>query len=354
MISPLESCVGSSHNRFMRAWVLTDGNSGDEEICLAVAEAAADRIERRRVAPRAPWRWLVPFGPIDPRDAPEQGAGPIAPKRGQTWPDLVVGAGRRAAPYLVRLKAASGGRTATVFLGPSMAGAGIADLVWVSEQDRLRGSNVIVTPTRPHRIGPIRLAAARGGPALVPAEVKGKRVAALLGGDLSWRRADDEDCDRLIAGLARLCADGAVLLASLSDRTPERLAMAVRRLAHYVWEGTGDNPYISLLAQSEAFVVMSDSPNMIGQALTTGAPVMVFETSGRRRGTRAFLDRLMALGAVRPFAGRIERCGGQQLDAAAEIARAIQALVATRAALSRDVSRKKPAPTRETNGRPSR
>ena len=335
----------------MRAWVLTDGKAGDEQPCLGVAEAVADRIERRRVHPRAPWVWLAPWGPLDPRDAPDRYGSPIAPTAGEGWPDLVVAAGRRVVPHLRRVKAASGGKTITVFLRDARAGCGIADIIWVPEHDRLRGPNVIVTPTSPHRIRSVRLAAARGAPPLVDPSIVGPRVGVLLGGDTRHSRFTDEDIDRLVAGLARLKADGAVLMAPPSRRTPPRLAAAVAGIAHHLWNGTGDNPYISLLAQSEALVVTADSTNMVGEAVATGAPVMVFEPSGGRRKTRVFLDRLTELGAIRPFRGRIERYAYDPIDSTPEIARAIEALAATRHILRSDAAAERPAPSRETNGR---
>lgn len=335
----------------MRAWVLTDGKAGDEQPCLGVAEAVADRIERRRAHPRAPWVWLAPWGPLDPREAPDQFGSPIAPKASEGWPDVVVAAGRRVVPHLRRLKREAGDRVLTVFLRDARAGCGIADLVWVPEHDRLRGPNVIATPTSPHRINAVRLAAARAAPPLVPATTA-PRVAVLLGGDTRHHRFGEDDVDRLVAGLVRLKADGAALMATASRRTPSRLAMAVKALAHYFWDGTGDNPYISLLAQADALVVTADSTNMVGEAVATGAPVMVFEPSGGRPKTRAFLDRLTALGAIRPFAGKLERYSYAPIDSTPEIARAIQALAATRTFLRREAREPSPAAQRETNGRP--
>ncbi|WP_271201866.1 mitochondrial fission ELM1 family protein [Methylopila turkensis] len=330
--------------------MLTDGKPGDEQPCLGVAEAVADHVEKRRVIPRRPWVWLAPWGPLDPRDAPDRFGSPIAPT-GEGWPDLVVAAGRRVVPHLRRIRAASGGRTITVFLRDARAGSGFADIIWVPEHDRLRGPNVIVTPTSPHRINPVRLAAARAAPPLVPASVTGPRVAVLFGGDTRHARFTEEDIDRLAAGLARLRAEGAVLLATASRRTPERLKLAVRAICHYLWDGTGDNPYISLLAQAEALVVTADSTNMVGEAVATGRPVMVFEPSGGRRKTRAFLDRLTALGAIRPFSGRLERYCYTPIDSTPEVAGAIEALAATRHILRREAERDGPIVARVTNGR---
>ena len=77
-------------------WVLTDGKAGDEVQCLGVAEELGLTPEIRRVAPRAPFVWLMPWGPIDPREAPARPGSPIAPP----FPDILIASGRRTVPYL--------------------------------------------------------------------------------------------------------------------------------------------------------------------------------------------------------------------------------------------------------------
>ena len=60
----------------MRVWVLTDGKAGDEQQCLGVAEALGGTVELRRVKPWAPFVWLMPYGPIDPFEAPGRAGQP--------------------------------------------------------------------------------------------------------------------------------------------------------------------------------------------------------------------------------------------------------------------------------------
>ncbi|WP_353187005.1 ELM1/GtrOC1 family putative glycosyltransferase, partial [Bosea sp. (in: a-proteobacteria)] len=93
-------------------WVLTDGKAGDESQCLGVAERLGVEPEIRRVAPRKPFAWLMPRGPIDPREAPDRPGSPIRPP----FPDIAIASGRRAVAYLRALEKASNGRSFTVFL----------------------------------------------------------------------------------------------------------------------------------------------------------------------------------------------------------------------------------------------
>ncbi len=138
-------------------WILTDGKAGDEVQCLGVADALGLTPELRRVRPRPPFDWAMPWGPIDPREAPGRQGSPIA----RPFPDLLLASGRRAVPYVRRVKRASFGRTFAVILKDPRTGAASADLIWVPEHDGLRGPNVLATLTPPHRVSAERLACVR-------------------------------------------------------------------------------------------------------------------------------------------------------------------------------------------------
>lgn len=333
----------------MRAWVLTDGDLDRQDVCLGVAEAAADIVERRVLRPRAPWRWLAPWAPIDPRDAPERGSGPIAPRGAHAWPEIIVGAGRMAPAYLLRAKRASGGRAVTVYLGrrcPPHA----ADVIAVAEHEAARGPNVVVTRAEPHRVNLIRLAAARGGTRLAADAPAGPRVGVVIDDAGGRAHLGLEDVARLLVDLRRLRADGAVLLVRPPRGAPEPLMLALREVAHYLWDGSAPDPYISVLAQSEALVVSAMSTRTLSEAATTGAPILAFTPRAAQHGVRDLTRSLEARGVVRPFAGRLERFAYVPIDASREIAQAVHALAATRAALRTGAARGAPARTRETNG----
>ncbi|MDB5591591.1 MAG: nucleoside-diphosphate sugar epimerase [Enterovirga sp.] len=317
------------------AWVLTDGKAGDEAPCLGVAEALGCRIETRRVAPRAPFALLMPWGPPDPGERSDRPGSPLAPP----LPDLVIASGRRAIPYVRAIRRASRGRTFTVILKDPRTGPASADLIWVPEHDRLRGRNVIVTLTAPHRLSAARLVAARAVPDPRLAGLGRPRVAVLVGGDSRHHRFTPEDVGRLRAGLDSLVQEGAALMITASRRTPPGLRLALAELAgrggHFLWDGTGDNPYVALLALAEAVVVTADSTNMVGEAAATGAPVLVFEPSGGHPKVSSYLEGLRRHGAVRPFRGRLEAFRYEPLDTTPEIAMAVAREMELREAMLR-------------------
>jgi uncharacterized protein len=314
------------------AWIITDGKAGDLVQCQGVAEALGVDAEIRTVAPRAPWVWLMPWGPVDPREAPGRAGGPLA----GPWPDLAIASGRRTVASLRALKRASGGRTFTVFLKDPRTGPGAADLIWVPEHDRLRGPNVLATLTSPHRLSDERIAAARAEAGHLLPPLASPRAAVLLGGDSLAYRFTGEDEERLVTLLGRLAGEGASLMATASRRSPPALAAAVERLVRetggFWWTGEGANPYAAMLATADAIVATADSVNMVGEACATGVPVLVFEPSERKPGSagkiRRFLEGLRQHGAVREFQGHLESYAYVRLNSTPVIAAAIMAAFA--------------------------
>ncbi|WP_112662660.1 mitochondrial fission ELM1 family protein [Microvirga flavescens] len=318
----------------LTSWVLTDGKAGDEQQALGVAEALGLDLEIRRVRPRAPFTWLMPWGPVDPRERPGAHNSPIAPP----FPDLVIASGRRAVSYLRFVKQASGGRTYTVFLKDPRTGSKTADFIWVPEHDPLRGPNVLATLTPPHRISAELLKAARAHPDPRLSDLPSPRVAVLAGGDSRHHRFTDQDIARFLRDLTAIAETGASLMVTASRRTPPSLKKALARLTAkhggFFWDGSGDNPYIPLLALADFIVATADSFNMIGEAAVSGAPILVFEPSGGHSKLTAFLDGLKAEGVVHPLAGRLEGRPYEPLNSTPHIAEAIaQGLARHRRAL---------------------
>lgn len=311
-------------------WVLSDGKAGDLTQCLGVAEALGCAYEIRRIAPRAPFSWWLPFGPTDPREWETRPGSPLAPP----FPDIAIASGRRAAGYLRRIRRRSGGRTFTVFLKDPRTGPKAADLIWVPEHDSLRGRNVLVTPTSPHRFSTEKLHALKSQPAPRIDRMKAPRVAVLVGGDSRHHSFTEEDQSRLLNGLRALADESAAaLMITASRRTPPSLAYGLASLAksggHLYWTGEEPNPLPLYLARADAIVATADSTNMIGEATVTGKPVHVFHPSGGHPKITRFLGNLQKLGAIHPFPGPLKTTTYEPIDATPAIAERILADYAT-------------------------
>lgn len=311
-----------------RCWVLSDGKAGDEAQCLGVAERLGLAAEIRRVQPRRPYVWFMPWGPIDPAEAPDRAGSPIAPP----WPDIAIASGRRTVAYLRRLRKDAAGRTLAIYLKDPGPGAAAADLIWAPLHDGLRGPDTISTLTSPHRVSPERLAQARLSRPDWLAERR-PRVGVILGGDSRHHRFTPDDVERFLRDL-RSIAGGAQLLVTPSRRTPAALAEGVRALAAstggFYWDGTGDNPYLAILAHADHLVATADSVNMLGEAAATGVPIHLFAPSGGHAKISSFVKGLERHGAVRPLCERLETWTYEPLDATPAVAVAVAEAFAAR------------------------
>ena len=310
----------------VRALVLSSGKAGHEVNCIGVARALGLDPLIASIRSRRFFAALAPFGPIDPRYRPGRADSPLDPP----YPDIVFASGRVTVPYFRALKRASGGRTFGVFLQDPRWSRSVADMIWVPEHDRPRGDRVFVTATSPHGLRPIALEQARLAPDGRVARLRPPRLALILGGPSGAYTFEPPDCDA-IAAIARLALRrGFSVMATPSRRTPPDLLGAVREAvalspgSSFVWDGAGDNPYVSILANADSVIVTGDSVNMIGEALATRAPVQVYEPTGGDAKMRGFVDRLVAQAALRRWAGEFAVGERQPIDATAEIACAVR------------------------------
>lgn len=305
------------------AWILTDGKAGDENQCLGVAEAMQLKAEIKRIAPRKPWSLIMPFGSIDPHEAPHYRQSPIAPP----FPDIVIASGRRTVAYLRVIKKASARSTMTVFLKDPKTGHKAADFIWVPEHDRLRGPNVLTTLTSPHRLSASALAQARQQPWPIIHRIQKPRVAVLVGGNSTHHHFTDKDCQNFLEKLSLASDAGAHFMITLSRRTPIALARELEQIynrdGHFFWSGEGNNPYVQFLAHADHLIVTTDSVNMVGEALATGKAVHIFHPSGGHKKIKHFIDQLAAMGIVFPFDGHLRETVYDPIDATPVIAQAI-------------------------------
>ena len=312
-------------------WIISDGKAGDINQCLGVVEELGLTADIRLIAPRWPFSALTPLGPLDPKDRPDRAGSAIAPP----FPDIAIASGRRTIAYLRAIKAASGGRCFTIYLKDpriikhASVGSRAADFIWAPAHDHLGGDNVLSTLTSPHRVSQLRLAAARNEPDARLAAVAAPRIALLLGGDSKNHRFEDADIERFTAAIESLVSGGDIhLMVSPSRRTPPALAEAIQALAHrtggFYWDGSGDNPYMAILALADHVIVTADSINMIGEALATGRTVHIFEPAGGTRKSREFLGALLRKGLVRRLACGLKTARYDPLDATPAIAREIE------------------------------
>lgn len=300
----------------MHIWVLTDGKAGDVLPCKGVASKLAvlmskdgvdARITERIVNPSKPWVWFMPFGPIDPAERSSKAGSPLAPE----YPDVAIASGRRAVPYLKRLKRLAP-NCVTVFIKDPRTGTGAADIIWVPTHDKLRGDNVLVSETGPHHIEQSDLNKRRAIPHKDLFSLPEPRLVVLLGGPSGQTKYTDTDIAVFRSQLANLARQAGSVLITTSRRTPdswlEQLSHIISDKPSLVWtpQSTDANPYIEFLAAGNALVVTGDSHNMVGEALCVGAPVYVFTPQKLAPKLQRFTKELFAQKLAIPL-GKTER-----------------------------------------------
>ena len=302
----------------MRIWVVTDGRAGNENPALGLAEAVARRlggeaeIEVKRITPRRPYDLAPPvvWGMLGAREGgwpfsalADRGAslarGPKAP-----WPDLVIGAGRRAAPLVAAFRRLGGsshsGVRAVQIMAPQMS-ASRFDLVIAPRHDRLSGPNILQTVGALHRLSPELLAMEDDRVRRLPRPL----LAALIGGPSRSASMAANDLDGLITMLLEAGGRGWGLAVTTSRRTPPdmaaRLGEALNIVGGWLWDGAGANPLYPMLGAASAIVVTADSVNMVSEACSTGVPAFIAPVSKLAPKLARFHAALAETDCVRPL-----------------------------------------------------
>lgn len=308
-------------------WIISDGKAGHEAQGRGIFEAMGLDYAVKHIRPGRLQQFLAPYAPVARSERLGAEGSTFAPP----WPDFAVAAGRLTVPYIRALKQHAGRATYTIILQDPKVSLSTADFFWMPEHDRKRGANVVTTAVPPHGFSPDRLAALRAAPPPVAfQDLPRPWVAVLVGGNGSSYRFTDGDAVRLAEALRSIGALGASLLVTPSRRTPPSLlgavADAIADLPHFLWDGSGDNPYPALLAHADRFVVTADSVNMCSEPAVTGRPIHLFTPSGGSAKFARYHAALARYGVVRPLPDRVTSLDDWSyvpLYAAADIAVAI-------------------------------
>jgi hypothetical protein len=295
-------------------WVLLGDGTGDNAQLLRLAEALGWPFEVKRIRYNRLNRCPNLLLGASKLSVDIQRSDPLSPP----WPDLVIGASRRAAPLARWIKKQSGGRSRLVQLLHAQAPLHYFDLVVTTPQYRLpERSNVL------HNLLPLNAAP----PEVLESSVGQWRrrlehlprpwIAVLVGGNSSSYRLDPFTARQLGQFTSRTAREsGGSLLISSSPRTPpdaaDALLGAVQGPAYvYRWQPTNkdENAYLAYLTLADRFIVTADSASMLAEACSTGRPVELFDWTPRRQpkrllrafpGSKRLEEALIYWGIIKP------------------------------------------------------
>lgn len=297
---------------------MTNGRRGDIVQCRAAAESLSDAIIEKRLAPHPPFRWLAPYGPIDPFEKSL-----IAPP----YPDLIIASGRHSVPYVKSIQKATAGKCRAVFMKYPGCDVSSLGLAWMPDHDQRHGPHIINTLTSPHLVTPERLQNYKTNIDPRIKALPGPRLSIILGGNskhVTFNAAAIADfCRPLKADLPF----GSILVTG-SRRTPRALLDAVQAAIAprpaFLWDGSGDNPYFSILANSDALLVTGDSHNLVSETLTSGKKVYVYNPPGNPAKFNWTLSKLEEKGLIQPHGSPLQAGKTSSFDATPEIVSKIQ------------------------------
>ncbi|HRK70720.1 MAG TPA: mitochondrial fission ELM1 family protein [Micropepsaceae bacterium] len=305
-------------------WVVSEGHAGMENQGIGLAEALGLPFVVKRVRFRFPWSLFAPRIPGNVPAKLAAGSSAITPP----WPRILIGIGRQSIPVSIAVKKLSGGRTFTVQTQAPRFRLDAFDLVVPPLHDNVEGPNVFPVIGAPHRISDVTLAKARNEFAARFAGLHLPRIAVLIGGNSKAHGLSDVRAATIAQQLSALARGGASLMVTLSRRTPESAARIIRTALQdtsaFVWDGTGANPYIGLLAHADAILVTEDSVAMMTEAAATGAPVHLIALDGGKPKFDSFKAELIRRGIARPFTGALEHWNYAPLRETARIAAKIR------------------------------
>ncbi|MEM6711297.1 MAG: mitochondrial fission ELM1 family protein [Pseudomonadota bacterium] len=288
------SSGASPLQRDAQALILTDGKMGDLAHCRGVASVLGMNTTEHVVQPS---KLAAALGRASNMKAFLSKLENLSPQ-----PVLAIASGRRTVPYLKAVKTRFGQNLLTLFLKDPRTGAETADLIWVPTHDKLRGANVLVTNTAPHRYtSDITESAAEELAKHLP-ESSWPRpwLGVVLGGVTGSVRYEAQTVTALRDAIVKASTHAGAVLVTPSRRTPADVLDGLMGLHSnvWIWDGHDPNPYAGMLGACDAFLVTGDSHNMVSEVLSAGRQTMVFRPAGLPTKFTRFLDSMSDNGAI--------------------------------------------------------
>ncbi|MDP7141692.1 MAG: mitochondrial fission ELM1 family protein [Alphaproteobacteria bacterium] len=324
-ISKTDDKTGENTDRAMNCWIVTEGIIGTENQCIGIAKAMGVPYDIKRIGLKQPWKTLSPH--LKCEQSWSFTGDSIVPYQTEQWPDIALCSGRKSIAAARYIRKHSKGKTFVVQIQDPRISPAHFDMVTVPEHDPTRGPNVLVTDAAPNKIDTKMLDDAKeqfeSRFALLPTP----RIAVMIGGNSKAYTMDENVTHTLCDDLIRLADDGNGIMITASRRTGEDNEKILQeRLSHpniVFWDGTGDNPYLAMLAWADYILVTADSVSMISEAASTGTPVFMIPLYGGAPRISKFHNHMIETGRLKIFEGQVFHYDYTPLDDAKKVAAVI-------------------------------
>lgn len=200
---------------------------------------------------------------------------------GPPWPAAVISSGRRAVPLAAWIQRESGGTTRLIHVGRPWAPLSWFDLIVTTPQYQLPARANVLHNSMPLST-PQRLGAADDPAGIRPLLERLPRphVAVFPGGNARPYRFDQLAARRLACRALELAAGSGSVIAVAGPRTPPDAVAALRAALPssalvFPWNADA-NPYATVRADADRFLVTIDSAAVLSELITVGRPVDIF------------------------------------------------------------------------------
>jgi hypothetical protein len=236
------------------------------------------------------------------------------------WPDIVLAAGKSAAPVQRWIGKQSDGRALTVLLGRPRAAHRHFSLIVATPQLGMPTSSNVIQCTLPMTRTDGHLTRQMTELASKWQHLPRPWTAVMLGGATAQFAFDEAAVRVLLKQLQQHQARiGGSFLVTTSPRTPSHLCAAIAAglpnfSYFHAWEKGAANPYAAFLASADNFIVTLDSVTMLAEAIDRMKPVYYFRLPRRQVTMRRASPRLLRRLRLRHHRRRVEHAIPDFLD----------------------------------------
>ena len=201
----------------------------------------------------------------------------------ETYPDIVLSAGRRSYPVALWLKKKSNGKTKIIqLMNPGKAYFKQADLIILPKHDLYKGDlkNVLISTGTPHRITPEKLKTEKEKWESTFKKYATPRLSLIVGGATKNNPFTLKMAQELLENVNALKPKS--VLVTTSRRTPNEIVSYLKNnldkktTFFYQFGDKSENPYFGLLSSADMILVTGDSMSMCSECCATGVPVFIF------------------------------------------------------------------------------
>lgn len=298
-------------------WILSDGKKGTENQSVGLANAMGwKNYLLKPIDVKFPWTLLPPRLWFDPLKAVKKSK-ELFPDN--TWPDILIAAGRICAAVAAEIRRQAQGKTFVIFIQDPYMDPKNFDVVITPEHDDIQGDNVIKVFGALHNVTADKLKKASSHHNNLIEYLPKPRVAVLIGGKNRHYKMTPALMEQYGSQLRHIAKRKTIsYMVTGSRRTPVACLQAFKKglgsAPAFVWNGRGDNPYYAFLAAADIVIVTSDSVSMVSEAMFTNKPLYVMELEGKSAKLDKFLASVYKKQRARPFSKDIEKWSYASVD----------------------------------------